>query len=171
MKENVKRILKLSKEILLTQAGYDDLVKELDYLKTEKRAEIAEKIKVARGFGDLSENSEYDEAKNEQSKVESRISELEQIILHTVVVEESSLDHSAIHLGSTVVLRNLQTGKDEKYSIVGSNEANPLEGRISDRSPIGSAILGKKAGDEVVVSTPKGDKKYSIAEVTRTVKE
>ena len=154
-----------------TEAGLRALKEELDYLKNTKRNEVKENLAVARSFGDLSENSEYDEAKNEQSKVESRISELEQIILHTVVVEESALDHSAIHLGSTVVLRNLQTGKEEKYAIVGSNEANPLEGRISDRSPIGSAILGKKAGEEVVVSTPKGDKKYSIAEVTRTVKE
>ena len=160
-----------NKQLFNTEAGLRALKEELDYLKNTKRNEVKENLAVARSFGDLSENSEYDEAKNEQSKVESRISELEQIILHTVVVEESALDHSAIHLGSTVVLRNLQTGKEEKYAIVGSNEANPLEGRISDRSPIGSAILGKKAGDEVVVSTPKGDKKYSIAEVTRTVKE
>ena len=160
-----------NKQLFNTEAGLRALKEELDYLKNTKRNEVKENLAVARSVGDLSENSEYDEAKNEQSKVESRISELEQIILHTVVVEESSLDHSAIHLGSTVVLRNLQTGKEEKYAIVGSNEANPLEGRISDRSPIGSAILGKKAGDEVVVSTPKGDKKYSIAEVTRTVKE
>lgn len=160
-----------NKQLFNTEAGLRALKEELDYLKNTKRNEVKENLAVARSFGDLSENSEYDEAKNEQSKVESRISELEQIILHTVVVEESALDHSAIHLGSTVVLRNLQTGKEEKYAIVGSNEANPLEGRISDRSPIGSAILGKKAGEEVVVSTPKGDKKYSIAEVTRTVKE
>ena len=160
-----------NKQLFNTEAGLRALKEELDYLKNTKRNEVKENLAVARSFGDLSENSEYDEAKNEQSKVESRISELEQISVHTVVVEESSLDHSAIHLGSTVVLRNLQTGKEEKYAIVGSNEANPLEGRISDRSPIGSAILGKKAGDEVVVSTPKGDKKYSIAEVTRTVKE
>ena len=160
-----------AKQLFNTEAGLRALKEELDYLKNTKRNEVKENLALARSFGDLSENSEYDEAKNEQSKVESRISELEQIILHTVVVEESALDHSTIHLGSTVVIVEMATGKEKKYAIVGSNEANPLEGRISDRSPIGSAILGKKAGEEVVVSTPKGDKKYSIAEVTRTVKE
>lgn len=160
-----------AKQLFNTEAGLRALKEELDYLKNTKRNEVKENLALARSFGDLSENSEYDEAKNEQSKVESRISELEQIILHTVVVEESALDHSTIHLGSTVVIVEMATGKEKKYAIVGSNEANPLEGRISDRSPIGSAILGKKAGDEVVVAAPKGDKKYKIIEVMRTVKE
>ena len=160
-----------TKQLFNTEAGLRALKEELDYLKNTKRNEVKENLAIARSFGDLSENSEYDEAKNEQSKVEGRISELEEIILHTVVVEESALDHSAIHLGSTVILREIATGKEKKYAIVGSNEANPLEGRISDRSPIGSAILGKKAGEEVTVSAPKGDKKYVIVEVTRTVKE
>lgn len=160
-----------AKQLFNTEAGLRALKEELDYLKNTKRNEVKENLAIARSFGDLSENSEYDEAKNEQSKVESRISELEQIILHTVVVEESALDHSTIHLGSTVVILELATGKEKKYAIVGSNEANPLEGRISDRSPIGSAILGKKAGDEVIVAAPKGDKKYKIIEVMRTVKE
>ena len=160
-----------AKQLFNTEAGLRALKEELDYLKNTKRNEVKENLAIARSFGDLSENSEYDEAKNEQSKVESRISELEDIILHTVVVEESALDHSAIHLGSTVLLRDIATGKEKKYAIVGSNEANPIEGRISDRSPIGSAILGKKAGDEVPVSAPKGDKKYVIIEVKRTVKE
>ena len=160
-----------AKQLFNTEAGLRALKEELDYLKNTKRNEVKENLALARSFGDLSENSEYDEAKNEQSKVESRISELEQIILHTVVVEESALDHSTIHLGSTVVIVEMATGKEKKYAIVGSNEANPMEGRISDRSPIGSAILGKKAGDEVVVAAPKGDKKYKIIEVMRTVKE
>ena len=160
-----------AKQLFNTEAGLRALKEELDYLKNTKRNEVKENLALARSFGDLSENSEYDEAKNEQSKVESRISELEEIILHTVVVEESALDHSSIHLGSTVLLREIATGKEKKYAIVGSNEANPIEGRISDRSPIGSAILGKKAGEEVTVSAPKGDKKYVIVEVTRTVKE
>ena len=160
-----------AKQLFNTEAGLRALKEELDYLKNTKRNEVKENLAIARSFGDLSENSEYDEAKNEQSKVEGRISELEEIILHTGVVEESALDHSAIHLGSTVILREIATGKEKKYAIVGSNEANPLEGRISDRSPIGSAILGKKAGEEVTVSAPKGDKKYVIVEVTRTVKE
>ena len=160
-----------AKQLFNTEAGLRALKEELDYLKNTKRNEVKENLAIARSFGDLSENSEYDEAKNEQSKVESRISELEEIILHTVVVEESALDHSTVHLGSTVLLREIATGKEKKYSIVGSNEANPIEGRISDRSPIGSAILGKKAGEEVTVSAPKGDKKYVIVEVTRTVKE
>lgn len=160
-----------AKQLFNTEAGLRALKEELDYLKNTKRNEVKENLAIARSFGDLSENSEYDEAKNEQSKVESRINELEDIILHTVVVEESALDHSTIHLGSTVLLREIATGKEKKYAIVGSNEANPIEGRISDRSPIGSAILGKKAGDEVTVAAPKGDKKYVIVEVTRTVKE
>ncbi len=160
-----------AKQLFNTEAGLRALKEELDYLKNTKRNEVKENLAIARSFGDLSENSEYDEAKNEQSKVESRISELEEIILHTVVVEESALDHSTVHLGSTVLLREIATGKEKKYAIVGSNEANPIEGRISDRSPIGSAILGKKAGDEVLVAAPKGDKKYVIVEVTRTVKE
>ena len=160
-----------AKQLFNTEAGLRALKEELDYLKNTKRNEVKENLAIARSFGDLSENSEYDEAKNEQSKVESRINELEDIILHTVVVEESALDHSTIHLGSTVLLREIATGKEKKYAIVGSNEANPIEGRISDRSPIGSAILGKKAGEEVTVSAPKGDKKYVIVEVTRTVKE
>jgi transcription elongation factor GreA len=160
-----------AKQLFNTEAGLRALKEELDYLKNTKRNEVKENLAIARSFGDLSENSEYDEAKNEQSKVESRISELEEIILHTVVVEESALDHSTIHLGSTVLIREIATGKEKKYAIVGSNEANPMEGRISDRSPIGSAILGKKAGDEVTVAAPKGDKKYVIVEVTRTVKE
>ena len=159
------------KQMLYTQQGYQELVDELHRRTHEEREKIKNDIATARSFGDLSENSEYDEAKNEQSKVESRISELEEIILHTVVVEESALDHSSVHLGSTVLLREIATGKEKKYAIVGSNEANPIEGRISDRSPIGSAILGKKAGEEVTVSAPKGDKKYVIVEVTRTVKE
>ena len=160
-----------AKQLFNTEAGLRALKEELDYLKNTKRNEVKENLALARSFGDLSENAEYDEAKNEQSKVESRISELEEIILHTVVVEESALDHSSVHLGSTVLLREIATGKEKKYAIVGSNEANPIEGRISDRSPIGSAILGKKAGEEVTVSAPKGDKKYVIVEVTRTVKE
>ena len=160
-----------AKQLFNTEAGLRALKEELEYLKNTKRNEVKENLAIARSFGDLSENSEYDEAKNEQSKVESRISELEEIILHTVVVEESALDHSTIHLGSTVLIREIATGKEKKYAIVGSNEANPMEGRISDRSPIGSAILGKKAGDEVTVAAPKGDKKYVIVEVTRTVKE
>lgn len=160
-----------AKQLFNTEAGLRALKEELDYLKNTKRNEVKENLAIARSFGDLSENSEYDEAKNEQSKVESRISELEEIILHTVVVEESALDHSTVHLGSTVLLREIATGKEKKYAIVGSNEANPMEGRISDRSPIGSAILGKKAGEEVSVAAPKGDKKYIIVEVTRTVKE
>jgi len=160
-----------AKQLFNTEAGLRALKEELDYLKNTKRNEVKESLALARSFGDLSENSEYDEAKNEQSKVESRISELEQIILHTVVVEESALDHSAVHLGSTVVLLAEKTGKEKTYSIVGSNEANPDEGKISDRSPIGVAILGKRSGDEVTVVAPKGEKKYKILDVKRTVKE
>ncbi|MDY5940400.1 MAG: transcription elongation factor GreA [Eubacteriales bacterium] len=154
-----------------TEAGLRALKEELDYLKNTKRNEVKENLAVARSFGDLSENSEYDEARNEQAKVEARISELEQIILHTVVVPEGAVDSKVIHLGSTVLLLDESKNLEKTYILVGSNEANPDEGKISDRSPIGVALVGKHIGDEAVVTTPRGDKKYKILDVKRTAKE
>ena len=145
----------MSKEILLTQTGYDDLVKELDYLKTEKRADIAEKIKVARGFGDLSENSEYDEAKNEQGLVEQKINELEYTIKHAKIVNKEDMNANGINVGSHVVVVD-EDDFEEEYDIVGATEFDPFNNKISLESPIGAALVGHKAGDEVEVSLPTG---------------
>ncbi len=158
----------MAKEMLLTEEGYKALVDELDYLKNVRRQEVKDSLKVARSFGDLSENSEYDEAKNEQAKVEARIAELEQMIGNAKVVRASELSADVIHVGSTVKVFLVEDDEEMTYSIVGSNEADPLEGKISDLSPIGNAILGAKVGDEVAALTPGGELHLRILEVTRT---
>ena len=145
----------MSKEILLTQAGYDDLVKELDYLKTEKRADIAEKIKVARGFGDLSENSEYDEAKNEQGLVEQKIIELEYTLKHAKIVTKEEMTSNGINVGAHVVVVD-EDDFEEEYDIVGATEFDPFNNKISLESPIGAALVGHKEGDSVEVQLPNG---------------
>ena len=156
------------KEFRMSQERYDELKKELDYSKTTRADEIAELIKEARGFGDLSENSEYDEAKNEQGKLYSRIAELEEILLHAVIVDESEMDSDKISIGCRVVVTNLDNGKQlPEYTIVGSQEADPMNGRISEDSPFGKALLGKKAGEEVVVEAPAGNIHYQILEIQR----
>ncbi len=145
----------MSKEILLTQAGYDELVEKLEYLKTVKRPEIAEKIKVARGFGDLSENSEYDEAKNEQGLVEQEINEVEYTIKHAKIVNKDDMHKSGISVGAKVTVVD-DFGDEEVYDIVGATEFDPFNNKISLESPIGAALVGHKAGDEVEVSLPTG---------------
>ena len=147
----------MSKEILLTQTGYDDLVKELDYLKTEKRADIAEKIKVARGYGDLSENSEYDEAKNEQGLVEQKINELEYTLKHARIVNKEDMLAHGINVGSHVVVVD-EDDFEEEYDIVGATEFDPFNNKISLESPIGAALVGKKAGEVAEVILPTGAK-------------
>lgn len=147
----------MAKEVLLTQKGFDDLKKELEYLKTEKRAELAEKIKVARGFGDLSENSEYDEAKNEQGLVEQRIIELEVTIKNAKIINKEDLVKNTVNVGSHIVVVDGDGDKDE-YDMVGSTEFDPLNGKISSDSPIGSALMGKKVGEVVEVELPTGAK-------------
>ena len=147
----------MSKEILLTQTGYDDLVKELDYLKTEKRADIAEKIKVARGYGDLSENSEYDEAKNEQGLVEQKINELEYTLKHAKIVNKDEMKSQGINVGSHVVVVD-EDDFEEEYDIVGATEFDPFNNKISLESPIGAALVGKKAGEVAEVILPTGAK-------------
>ena len=145
----------MSKEILLTQAGYDDLVKELDYLKTEKRADIAEKIKVARGYGDLSENSEYDEAKNEQGLVEQKINELEYTLKHAKIVTKEEMTSNGINVGAHVVVVD-EDDFEEEYDIVGATEFDPFNNKISLESPIGAALVGGKEGETVEVQLPNG---------------
>ena len=155
------------KEFKMSQARYDELKKELEYSKTTRADEIAELIKEARGFGDLSENSEYDEAKNEQGKLYSRIAELEDILLHAVIVDEAE-DNDRVAIGVTVTVTNLDTKKAmPAYKIVGSQEADVMHGAISEDSPFGKALMGAKAGDKVTVEAPKGVIHYRIDKIER----
>ena len=150
-----------------TKQGYQELVDELKYLKLTRREEIKEQIATARGFGDLSENAEYDEARNEQAKVEARIQELEALIENAEIIDESNMDVRAISLGSVVKLFDEDFEEEITYSIVGSNQADPLEQKISDQSPIGRALMGKKAGDRVTVTAPAGELHFKVLEVAR----
>ena len=156
------------KEFKMSQERYDELKRELDYNKTTRADEIAELIKEARGFGDLSENSEYDEAKNEQGKLYSRIAELEDILLHAVIVDEAEMDSDKISIGCKVVVTNLDTRKQmPAYKIVGSQEADVMSRAISEDSPFGKALMGCKAGDEVTVEAPKGVIHYRVDSIER----
>ena len=158
----------MAKKQMYTQQGYQELVDELHYLKHEKREKIKNDIAVARSFGDLSENSEYDEARNEQAKNEARIKELEELVENAVILDESNIDTSVVSLGSTVKVKNVDLGVEFTYDLVGSNESNPVEFKISDQSPIGAALMGKRAGDKVEVTTPGGLIHLSVVEVSRT---
>ena len=154
--------------IQMTQTGYDELAKELEELKTTKRSEIAEKIKIARGYGDLSENSEYDEAKNEQGKLYSRIAELEDILLHVVIIDESEGASNAVSIGCTVTVVDLKTGREmPPYKVVGSQEADPMHRAISEESPFGKALMGAKEGDEISVEAPVGIIHYRVEKIER----
>ena len=156
------------KEFKMSQARYDELKKELDYSKTTRADEIAELIKEARGLGDLSENSEYDEAKNEQGKLYSRIAELEEILLHAVIVDESEIDSDKISIGCLVTVTNLDNGKQlPEYRIVGTQEADVMARAVSEDSPFGKALMGAKMGDEVNVEAPKGVIHYRVDKIER----
>ena len=158
----------MAKEFKMSQTRYDELKQELDYSKTTRADEVAELIKEARGFGDLSENSEYDEAKNEQGKLYSRIAELEDILLHAVIVDEAEMDSDKISIGCKVVVTNLDTRKQlPAYTIVGSQEADVMNRAISEDSPFGKALMGRKAGDEVIVEAPKGAIHYRVDSIER----
>lgn len=154
------------KEFYMTKEGKEKLEKELDYLKTEKRKEVVERIKVARSFGDLSENSEYDAAKDEQAFVESRISQLENMIRNAVIIEDSNEDPNVVTIGKSVKFIELPDGEEETYTIVGSAESDPFEGKISNDSPMAKSLLGKSIGDEVVVQTPGGEMNVKIIEIS-----
>jgi len=160
----------MAKEQKLTLKGKEALENELDFLKTTKRDEIAEKIEIARSYGDLSENAEYDEAKNDQAVVESRISEIEYILKHAVIIEE--VDTGKVRIGAKVKVINLNLNKDYEYEIVGSNEADPVNGKISDESPVGMALLDKGPNDIVHVETPSGKViKYKVIDVYKAEEE
>lgn len=145
----------MNKEVVMTYAGLRAVEEELENLKTVKRKEVAEKIKVARGYGDLSENSEYDEAKNEQGFVESRIAELEKMLKHARVIDESELSDDVVSVGSHVTIKD-EDGEVEEYDIVGSTEADPMNGKISDESPVGAALIGHQTGEHVEIVLPNG---------------
>lgn len=151
-----------------TKEGFQALVDEINYLKGDKTEEVKKALAEARSFGDLSENSEYDEAKNEQAKVAARIAELEELITHAEIIDESELKEDVINLGSTVIAYDYDMEEEVEYSIVGTNESDPMRGRISDRSPIGSAMIGKVVGDVVSVETPSGEIKFKVLSVVRT---
>ena len=155
------------KKHIMTYEGVKKLEDELEYLKTVKRKEITEKIKVALGYGDLSENSEYDEAKNEQAFTEGRIIQLENMLKNAVVVDESEIPKDKVSVGSIVKVMDYDFDEEVEYSIVGSAEADPMNFKISNESPVGSALLGKKVGDVVEVAVPNGVSKFEVLEIRR----
>ena len=157
----------MKQEFKMSRTRFDELEKELNFLKTTRSDEVAEMIKVARGFGDLSENSEYDEAKNEQGKLYSRISELENILLHAVILEEGDMPTGQVTIGSTVTVTATQGGVSRSFKIVGSQEADAMHGIISEDSPFGKALMGRKEGDTVVVNAPAGDLEYRVDKIER----
>lgn len=157
----------MKKEYKMSEERHQELKDELNYLKTVREKEVAELIKEARGFGDLSENSEYDEAKNEQGKLYSRMAELEEILGNYTLITEQEKNVDIIHVGTTVTVKDLEFDEELSYQIVGSQEADPMNGRISEESPFGRALLGRKDGDEVVVEAPAGSIRYQIVKIER----
>ena len=162
-----KVIIMEEKEVILTQEGFDKIEKELEYLRTEKRSEIADRIKVALGFGDLSENSEYDEAKNAQAENEGKIAELENKLRYAKIIDESEIDTKTVQVGNIVTLHDEEFDENVTYTIVGSTEVNLEENKISNESPIGAALLGKKKNDIVEIKVPVGTVKYKILSIKK----
>lgn len=149
----------------MTLEGKQKLEEELEYLKTTKRKEIVERIKIARGFGDLSENSEYESAKDEQAFVEGRITTLENMIRFAQIIDNNGVDQDEVSIGKTVTFKELPDGEEEEYTIVGSAEADPFSGKISNDSPIAKALIGKQLDEELTISTPGGDMRVKILAV------
>ena len=157
----------VEKQELLTQDGYNKLEEELEYLKTVKRKEVAERLKVAISFGDLSENAEYDEAKNVQAKLEEQRLKLDEKLRKAVIIDESQIDLDIVMVGSIVKLYDFDFDEEIEYSIVGSAEADPFEGKISNESPVGKALLGARVGETVEVQVPDGVSKFKVLEIRR----
>lgn len=156
------------KEVLLTQEGYNKLEEELEFLRTQKRAEIAERIKVALGFGDLSENSEYDEAKNAQAQNEIKIADLENKLRYAKIINEAEIDTKTVQVGNTVAIKDLEFDEDFEYTIVGSTEVDLSQNRISNESPIGKSLLGAKKGEIVEVQLPDNETaKYKVLSIEK----
>jgi len=153
------------KEVILTSEGYEKLKKEIEFLQNDKRREVAERIRVAREFGDIAENAEYDDAKNEQAMLEHRIAQLEERLLSARVITKKEISKDSVSVGSKVRLRDIQANKTVEYHIVGSAEANPAANKLSNESPVGKAIIGHKKGDVVVVAAPRGTLKFKILEI------
>lgn len=156
------------KEVLLTPHGLKKLEAELEQLKTVKRKEVAERIKLAIAFGDISENSEYDEAKNEQAQLEERIAKLEMMLRKAKIIDEDEISVDTVNIGAKVKIRDLEFDEIMEYTIVGSAEADPYELRISNESPVGRSLLGKKVGDFVDVQVPDGVTRYEVLEIKRS---
>ncbi|MBM6895805.1 transcription elongation factor GreA [Pseudoflavonifractor capillosus] len=157
----------MAKEYKLSAERLEELKQELNYLKTVREKEVADQIKEARSFGDLSENSEYDEAKNEQGKLYSRIAEIENILANCSVIEETDSDPDTVRLGSKITVMDTMLDEEESYQVVGSQEADPMNGRISEESPFGKALLGKRVGDTVIVDAPAGNIEYKVVSIQR----
>jgi transcription elongation factor GreA len=153
------------KEVILTADGYKKLQQEIDVLRNDKRREVAERIRVAREFGDIAENAEYDDAKNEQAMLEHKIAQLEERILSARVITKKEISKDTVSVGSHVRLRDMQANKTFEYHIVGSAEANPAENKLSNESPVGKAIIGHKKGDVVEVTAPRGSLKFKVLEI------
>lgn len=155
------------KEILLTAEGLKKLEDELDYMKNVKRREVADRIKTAIGFGDISENSEYDDAKNEQAFLEGRIAALEKDLRHVRLIDTNEIAIDQVGVGTTVRLKDLDYGDEIEYTLVGSPEANPMQGRISNESPVGKALMGRQTGATVEVEVPAGTLRYEVLDIHR----
>jgi transcription elongation factor GreA len=155
----------LLKEVILTSEGYEKLKQEIDFLQNTKRREVAERIRVAREFGDIAENAEYDDAKNEQAMLEHKIAQLEERLLSARVITKKEISKDTVSVGATVRLRDVAAGKTFEYHIVGSAEANPAQNKLSNESPVGKAIMGHKKGDVVEVSAPRGALKFKILDI------
>jgi transcription elongation factor GreA len=155
------------KELLVTQEGYNAMQEKLDYLKQTKRHEVSERIKVAREFGDLSENAEYDEAKNEQAFVEGEIQDLMEKLKIAIIVDDTHIDNSVVHIGNIVKIYDVEFDEELEFKIVGATEADPVNHKISNESPVGAGLLGKKSGDTVLITVPDGDIEYKILEITK----
>jgi transcription elongation factor GreA len=157
----------VDREIILTPEGHRRIKEEIEYLSTAKREEVAERIRNARDFGDISENSEYDDAKNEQAMLEARIYALEEKLRSAIVIDSDSVATDKVGVGTKVTLQDMERGEVVQYAIVGSAEADPLTFKLSNESPVGRAILGRKPGDKVTVAVPKGSKKFKVLAIER----
>jgi transcription elongation factor GreA len=153
------------KEVILTPEGYEKLKQEIELLSTEKRREVADRIRTAREFGDITENAEYDDAKNEQAMLEHKIAQLEERLSNARVIDAGDVDTSVVSVGAKVKLRDVDAKSTVEYTIVGSAEANPAEAKLSNESPVGKAIIGKKKGETVEVAAPRGSLKYKILDI------
>lgn len=154
-------------QVILTEDGLKEKQAKLEHLKTVRRAEISEQIKEARAFGDLSENAEYDEAKNEQARVETEIALLEKLLRNAVLIDNSLIDHSTVNIGTYVRILDMEMGEEEEYLIVGSVEADTDKRRLSNESPVGSALMGKKPGEIATVTTPTGTISFKILDIRK----